>query len=300
MADPLTVTRPRSGVLYRIRVHAFEALLTFLWFSILPLARLTDRLRNNDDEFSYEITIYQYYYIGIVGAVKVGVAIGLFSLGCLIWSPLYAAIISSAAYLALSGGIHLDGLTDTIDSLFAYGKDKWEVLKDPHIGAMGAAYLTVYSWLLLPTLAYAFYWIHADGQWYHYIALVFAVVLPRMNTYVILHRYVDEGAVKFDKHLHLQPKYDHWPEQRKLTLTWPIILSLVLTFSLAIYCLFTGAFSVSFFLVSALIAMALFNQTVIPKITKTLGFLAGDVFGLMICCPELVNLMLFALWFVRT
>jgi len=52
---------------------------------------------------------------------------------------LTAAIILVVALAAITGGLHLDGLSDTLDGLMC-GKDRdkcLEVMRDPHSGAMG-------------------------------------------------------------------------------------------------------------------------------------------------------------------
>lgn len=47
--------------------------------------------------------------------------------------------------IVLTGGIHLDGFTDTCDALCSYGdrEKRLEILKDPHVGAFGVLWLIV-------------------------------------------------------------------------------------------------------------------------------------------------------------
>ena len=59
-------------------------------------------------------------------------------------------IISSLIPFLISGGIHIDGYIDTIDSLSS-NKDKLsmqQILKDSRIGVFGALHLVIYSMLL--------------------------------------------------------------------------------------------------------------------------------------------------------
>ena len=57
--------------------------------------------------------------------------------------------------LAVSGGIHLDGLCDTCDALCSYGdrEKRLAILKDPHVGAFGPLWLTAF--LLAETACFA-------------------------------------------------------------------------------------------------------------------------------------------------
>ncbi|HWP12162.1 MAG TPA: adenosylcobinamide-GDP ribazoletransferase [Ramlibacter sp.] len=56
------------------------------------------------------------------------------------FAPLLAAVVSTAATIALTGALHEDGLADTVDGL-AGGQDReraLEIMKDSHIGGPGA------------------------------------------------------------------------------------------------------------------------------------------------------------------
>ncbi len=81
----------------------------------------------------------------------IGVLVGLAELGWLylaqrvgLTGVLYAAG-AAAIPVALTGGIHLDGFTDTCDALCSYGdrQKRLEILKDPHIGAFGVIWLII-------------------------------------------------------------------------------------------------------------------------------------------------------------
>ena len=57
----------------------------------------------------------------------------------LLFSPLVAGVVALVVWVALTGGLHLDGLADCCDGLFAsVTKDRrLEIMKDPHVGAFG-------------------------------------------------------------------------------------------------------------------------------------------------------------------
>lgn len=81
----------------------------------------------------------------------VGLVVGALELGWLCLAqflnvtPLLYAVLAAALPVLLTGGIHLDGFTDTCDALASWGEreKRLEILKDPHVGAFGVMYLAV-------------------------------------------------------------------------------------------------------------------------------------------------------------
>ena len=61
----------------------------------------------------------------------------------------FYAVIAALIPLAVSGGIHLDGLCDTCDALCSFGdrEKRLNILKDPHVGIP-----TGRGWLFCPDL----------------------------------------------------------------------------------------------------------------------------------------------------
>ncbi len=80
----------------------------------------------------------------------IGGAIGLLEWGWLALAQklglaeLLYAVIAALIPIAVTGGIHLDGLTDTCDALCSHAdrEKKLEILKDPHVGAFGVMWQT--------------------------------------------------------------------------------------------------------------------------------------------------------------
>ena len=56
-----------------------------------------------------------------------------------VFSPLMAGVITLVIWVMLTGGLHLDGLADCCDGLFATAAParRLEIMKDPHVGAFG-------------------------------------------------------------------------------------------------------------------------------------------------------------------
>jgi adenosylcobinamide-GDP ribazoletransferase len=57
----------------------------------------------------------------------------------LLFPPLVAGFLALVVWVALTGGLHLDGLTDCCDGLFASvaRERRLEIMKDPHVGTFG-------------------------------------------------------------------------------------------------------------------------------------------------------------------
>jgi adenosylcobinamide-GDP ribazoletransferase len=72
-----------------------------------------------------------------------------------LFQPLLAAALTVALWAALTGGLHLDGLADCFDGLFAWAapERRLEIMRDPRLGAFGAIGLTLF--LILKVLALA-------------------------------------------------------------------------------------------------------------------------------------------------
>jgi len=82
------------------------------------------------------------YYFPVVGAI-IGALVQLVAwlLGSLLHWPAGAAAAGVLALVWLTRALHLDGLSDTVDACFASPERgrRLAIMKDPHIGAFGAA-----------------------------------------------------------------------------------------------------------------------------------------------------------------
>lgn len=90
--------------------------------------------------------------VGLVLGVMLAVAHFLLSQ---LFSPLLAAALVVALWAALTGGLHLDGLADCCDGLFAAvsPERRLEIMRDPRLGAFGGMGLILF--LILKILAVA-------------------------------------------------------------------------------------------------------------------------------------------------
>lgn len=111
------------------------------FLTIIPIkSEITDPKKVADSLISFPI-------VGLLlSFILIGINHLLFILG---FQGFISNIILILALTALTGSIHLDGLSDTFDALLS-GKNKdrmLEIMRDPHIGVMGA--ISIISVLLL-------------------------------------------------------------------------------------------------------------------------------------------------------
>lgn len=93
-------------------------------------------------------------YFPLVGAGLGAVLVALQVLLQIIFPPLIIAGMLTAAWALLTGLLHLDGVSDAFDALFAATtrERRLEILRDVHIGAFGAAGLVLVLILKFATL----------------------------------------------------------------------------------------------------------------------------------------------------
>ena len=108
---------------------------SFSYFSILPI-----KFKKNDDLSTKEVLASMLLFLPFVGLVLGVLTITLFSFTAhLEW---YGAIISAVVYMMLYGFIHTEAVIDVADAIYAShsGKDAYEIIKEPTVGAMGVLY----------------------------------------------------------------------------------------------------------------------------------------------------------------
>lgn len=125
------------------------------------------------------------FYRGIVYGLPVsGIILALLTIMLFIilpFPPLYKAILISIIYLFLYGFIHLEAVADTIDGYFASlsNKNVHEIMKEPHIGAIGA--IGAFCFILLKILAIA-YLLYME----QYFFVLIAFILSRASLFSAL------------------------------------------------------------------------------------------------------------------
>jgi len=170
-----------------------------------------------------------------------------------------ALVLTFALWVVLTGAIHLDGLSDTIDGLFVPKERALEVMKDSHIGGMGMLFSATFlitkvtALLSIPDIFF----------------LIPILAFARLNAVIAIYLfpYISSGVGKLVKE-ELDGKLVTFAFLFALVLGFVSQLSLVLLLSL------------------------LFALLVAKTFTKRYGGLSGDIYGFIIETSELFMLLL--------
>ena len=207
------------------------------------------------------------FYKGINGYSAMFYPLIGFLLGSLLWlvhtvlqgfiPPTHLAVIIFALWVVLTGALHLDGLSDTIDGLFVSRERALEVMKDSHVGGMGMIFTLLFLALKLSSV------IHFEAYYLLPIILMFS----RLNAVIAIYfyNYISSGVGALIKE-ELTKKY--------------LLLALFYSLFFAYFFSFTSMFLVA--LLILLLSAKFF--------TSRLGGLNGDIYGLIIELTELALL----------
>lgn len=205
-----------------------------------------------------------HFFSGINGLSAIFYPLIGFILGFILWatqillqdylpSP-HVAVIVFSLWVLLTGALHIDGFSDSIDGLFVSKDKSLEVMKDSHVGGMGMTFTFVFLGLKLSSLIYF------DA----YYLLPVVLMLSRLNATLAIYfyKYISSGIGELIK------------KELKLT---HIIFTGIYTTSLAFYFDFSSALFVS------ILILLLSAKFFISR----LGGLNGDVYGFIIEVTEL-------------
>ena len=115
-----------------MREHYLGLKFMFSYFSILPV-----HFAKDDDLSTPTVLASMLFFLPLGGLVLGSISLGIFTLlESLGW---LAALISAVAYMMLYGFLHTEAIMDVADALYAKhaGKDAYEIIKEPTVGAMG-------------------------------------------------------------------------------------------------------------------------------------------------------------------
>lgn len=174
-------------------------------------------------------------------------------------------ILIFALWVILTGALHLDGLSDAIDALFVSKERALEVMKDPHVGAMGMTYTGVFLIVKASVV------IAIDTLW----ALPLILMFARFNTVLAIYffPYIRENGMS------TLAKQEFTKGQ--LTASILMVLATSLLFP-------TGLLLLGISLLSMLLFKLWF--------TKRFGGFSGDLYGFMIEGTELILLHTLLIW----
>ena len=207
------------------------------------------------------------FYKGINGYSAMFYPLIGFILGLLLWAThsalqdylpaTHLAVIIFALWVLITGALHLDGLSDTIDGLFVSRDKALEVMKDSHVGGMGMVFTLLFLMLKLSSV------IHLEAFYLLPVILMFS----RLNAVfaIYFYNYISSGVGKLLKE-----------ELKAKHLAFALFYSLILAYFFS----FASAFFVA--LILLLIVAKFF--------TARVGGLNGDIYGFIIEITELALL----------
>jgi cobalamin 5'-phosphate synthase/cobalamin synthase len=213
------------------------------------------------------------FYKGINGYAVMFYPLVGFLLGAVLWgvysllSPYitlsHLGIIIFALWVLLTGALHLDGFSDTVDGLYAPKARALEVMKDAHVGGMGMIFGVTFLILKASSLAHF--------ELFYLLPLV--LLLSRLNAVLAIYfyPYISQSGMG---------------TLAKEELTKPQML-IALFYSFLIVLLYNKLL----LLVSALLVLFVIKRIFV----KRYGGFTGDIYGFSIEATELIllNLLLF-------
>jgi cobalamin 5'-phosphate synthase/cobalamin synthase len=215
------------------------------------------------------------FFKGINGYAVMFYPLVGFLLGLILWgvqsllSPFapsfHVGIIIFVLWVLLTGALHLDGLSDTVDGLYVTKEKALKVMKDSHVGGMGMIVSATFLIAKASSLAHfeAFY------------LLPIILMLPRLNVVLAIYFYP-----------YVSPNGMSTLAKAELTKTE---LFIALFYSLVL----VAFFNIWLALVSALLVLFVIKSFFI----KRYGGFTGDIYGFSIEVTELIllNVLLFSL-----
>jgi cobalamin 5'-phosphate synthase/cobalamin synthase len=213
------------------------------------------------------------FFKGINGYAVASYPLVGFLLGLILWifysflSPyfthMHLAIIIFALWVVLTGALHLDGFSDTIDGLFVTKERALDVMKDPHTGGMGMIFSVTFLLLKASSLA------SLDD----FYLLPVVLMLSRLNAVIAIYNYPYISKNGMSTLAKAEFNSSHF----RITLLYTFVISLL--------------FSSVYLFVFSLLTLWLVKNFFI----KRYGGFTGDIYGFSIELTELVllNVLIF-------
>ena len=169
----------------------------------------------------------------------------------------HLAVLIFSLWVLLTGALHIDGFSDSVDGLFVNKERALEVMKDSHVGGMGMTFSFVFLALKLSSV------IHFEAYYLLPIILMFSRLNASLAIY--FYEYISSGVGKLIK-----------DELSSNQLAFALFYTLLLAYIFS----FVSAFVISLFV---LVLSARF-------FTNRLGGLNGDVYGFIVEVSEVALL----------
>ncbi len=229
--------------------------------------RIPVRAPETIDDTIYKKGIKYLFVIGII----IGIPVGAVMLLQDVIGAYVAAFIALMIYLFLSGGLHIDGMADTVDG-FAAHRDRegtLSVMKDSHSGTFGVLAICVYVVGMTVCMAQA----GIAAGLFPLAGRTAALLCARMNSSATngLGRWFVDGV----KIVHV---------------AWAVAAFTAIAAALCLRHGIQGAPMLAGY-VSALLAALLVTALIVNRFAKKLGGVTGDVIGFSVELSQLVFLL---------
>ncbi len=223
--------------------------LAFNMLTIFPFFKVHDFFRGIN---GYSVAFYP-----LIGFILGSVLWGAHSLLSGLVPDVHLAVIIFALWVLLTGALHVDGFSDSVDGLFVKKENALKVMKDSSVGGMGMTFTFVFLSLKLSSLIYL--------EVFYLLPLILMFSRLNASLAIYFYDYVSSGVGALLK--------------EEFVLRY-LLFSLAYSLLLAYFFSFLGAFILSAFI---LILCARF-------FSARLGGLTGDVYGFIIEVTELALL----------
>jgi len=235
--------------------------LSFSYFSLLPMPFKAS------DELSHKgVLASMLLFFPLVGIILGFLTLALHSL----LEPLswFGGIISATVYMTLYGFLHTEAVCDVADAIYAShsGKDAYNIIKEPTVGAMGVLFSTAI--ILLKVAGIVFLFLHG-----FFMEFVATLIVSRLSLLLLFKVHTFRSS---------------FATQLKTALTKPYLIGAFFIFSLL------GSMLTAHFM--PLLLMGLLLAFVISYVIKSkIGFVNGDVLGATLEGVEVLLFIIIAL-----
>ena len=247
-----------------MREHYLGLKFMFSYFSILPV-----RFAKDDDLSTPTVLASMLFFLPLGGLVLGCISLGIFTLlESLGW---LAALISAVAYMMFYGFLHTEAIMDVADALYAKhsGKDAYEIIKEPTVGAMGV--LWAGCMVLLKVGSIIFLLLHGE-----YALFLSVLIVSRLGLLLLF--FTQKFRSSF------------------ITQMQEGFSKVYFIGSLLLFTLFGLLLSNWYFLILIVVGL-LFSYLLANLLNQKLGFINGDVLGTTLESTEIFLFILgAALW----
>lgn len=239
-------------------------------FSLSYFSKLPSKIEDNENINNTNVLSFSLYFLPLVGMILSSIIVFLYQF---FYPSIYFAIFFSLFYMFLYGFLHTEAICDVVDALYAKhnGKDPYEIIKKPDIGAVGMLYTVSFLILKLSTLCMLL----INHFYFEFIAI--AAISRGSILYIIYKFKFRSSFVSLLKESLLDKK----------------IYTLFIVSFIYILILF---FLVKFQVLALIFISFITSFIIVNRLKKELGFLNGDVLGFNIELNELVMMIYLVLF----